>query len=275
MMKEQSAQQGRGQSLVETAIVAPILILMLLGVFEVGWALRGYLIVANATREAARFAARGRYIDFNLPQDEVEAGYRTVITHTLDALGYNFANPQALEEGDATVGMMLSPPGEANSAIIISHFLIDTQQPCNPADDCNGNGITATIEGPEIDCAVFKNDPPAVGYTADDNIQGPHTHPLTQTYVFPSPSSFVSRIRTEAVTLTNEYRAENNYFNCALHSKDPNVEWSTDSVIAVEIFFDQPQLLGVPIISNRFTDPISLYAFTQMRITGDARSTGR
>jgi hypothetical protein len=274
-MKDQSAQQGRGQSLVETAIIAPILILMLLGVFEVGWALRGYLIVLNATREAARFAARGRYIDFNLPQDEVEAGYRTVITHTLDTLGYNFANPQALEDGDATVGMILAPPNQANSAIIVSHFLIDTQQPCNPVDDCNGNGITVTLEGPEVDCAIFQADPPATGYTADDRIEGPHTNPLTQTFVFPYPTSFQSKVRTEAVTRTNKYRAENNYFNCVLHSKDPAVEWSTDSIVVVEIFFEQPQVLGAPIISNQFTDPIGLYAFTEMRITGDARSSGQ
>lgn len=250
----------RGQSLVETAIIAPLLLLMFIGVLEVGWALRGYMVTLNASREAARFAARGRYIDFADPLP----GYATVITHTLDSLGYNRANPLALRQGDADVGLILDPADQANGAIIISHFLIETQAPITPLTAIN----TAA-------CAVFRADPPSQGYTADDTIQGPHTQPLTQTYVFPNPSLHPSLVISDAVRLANQLKAENNYFNCMLRSKDPQSPWSTNSVIVVEIFFDQPQLLGVPIISNRFTDPIPLYVFTQMRITGDARGSGR
>ncbi len=53
---------NKGQGLVEFALIAPILIFFLLGVFEVGWAIRGYLILINATREAARFAAKPGYL---------------------------------------------------------------------------------------------------------------------------------------------------------------------------------------------------------------------
>lgn len=69
---------AKGQALVETALIVPILILMLLGVMEVGWALRNYLLLANANREAARFAARPGYLDMNNPWP--------VYTHTLDSL---------------------------------------------------------------------------------------------------------------------------------------------------------------------------------------------
>ncbi len=44
------ATAGPGQSLVEIAITAPLLIFLLLGVFEVGWALRGYLVLVNVNR---------------------------------------------------------------------------------------------------------------------------------------------------------------------------------------------------------------------------------
>ena len=249
-----------GQSMVETALIAPILILMLIGVFEVGWALRGYMIILNATREAARFAARG-YVDFS-----DGSGYEVVLDHTLDTLGYNLANPNALEEGDANVGMILTPTANANGSIIISHFLINTQQPLTPL-----SVITST--DPMAACSIFLAEPPDPGYTEDDTIQGPHTHPLTQTYSFPNPPVHPSRIN--AVELADQLRAENNYFNCILYSKDPSALWSTNSVVVVEIFFDQPQLLGVPVISNRFTDPVPLYAFTQMRVTGDVRGLGR
>ena len=45
-----------GQSLVEVAFVLPVLLLMLLGIFDFGRAIYAYNAVANAAREAARVA---------------------------------------------------------------------------------------------------------------------------------------------------------------------------------------------------------------------------
>ena len=78
-------RKDRGQSLVETALIAPLLLLMFLGVIEVGWALRGYLVLLNANREATRFAARGTYLDFSQPNIE-DVGYELVLQHALDSL---------------------------------------------------------------------------------------------------------------------------------------------------------------------------------------------
>lgn len=68
----------KGQALVESAIIFPILILFLLGVFEVGWALRTYMVLANGNREAARYAARPGYLDMNKPSN--------VYNHALDSM---------------------------------------------------------------------------------------------------------------------------------------------------------------------------------------------
>ena len=43
---------------VEMAIISPLLFLLFIGVLEVGWAIRGYIVLLNADREATRFAAR-------------------------------------------------------------------------------------------------------------------------------------------------------------------------------------------------------------------------
>ena len=43
----------RGQSLVEMAIIAPLLLLMFIGVLEVGWAIRGYVVLLNAAAALA------------------------------------------------------------------------------------------------------------------------------------------------------------------------------------------------------------------------------
>ena len=49
----------KGQSLVETALVLPIIILMLMGIIDIGMMFNNYMIVGNAAREAARSAATG------------------------------------------------------------------------------------------------------------------------------------------------------------------------------------------------------------------------
>lgn len=49
----------KGQSLVETALVLPIIILILMGIIDFGMMFNNYLIVGNASREGARNAAIG------------------------------------------------------------------------------------------------------------------------------------------------------------------------------------------------------------------------
>ena len=49
----------RGQSLVEFALVLPILLILVLGIVDFGMGLRAYVTLTNATREGARFAAVG------------------------------------------------------------------------------------------------------------------------------------------------------------------------------------------------------------------------
>ena len=101
----------KGQSLVEMAIIAPILLIMFIGVLEVGWAVRNFVVVQNATREAARFAARGRYLDFS-EIDPAQIGYTSVVSHELDSIARQLpldVNPD-------------SPTG----TIIVSHVLVDT-----------------------------------------------------------------------------------------------------------------------------------------------------
>jgi hypothetical protein len=63
MKKGWQLRRTEGQSLVELALTFPILVLMFAGLFEVGAALRNYLVVVNANREGARFAARGTWYD--------------------------------------------------------------------------------------------------------------------------------------------------------------------------------------------------------------------
>jgi Flp pilus assembly protein TadG len=57
MMLHRIRRDGsRGQALVEFALVVPIFVLLLVGLFDIGRAVWNYNTVANAAREAARVA---------------------------------------------------------------------------------------------------------------------------------------------------------------------------------------------------------------------------
>jgi len=241
-----TSRDGRGQSLVEMAIITPLLLLLFVGVLEVGWAIRGYIVLVNANREATRFAARGPYLDFSQSSRDA-VGYDSVLLHTIDSIAQQL--PFDVRSDDP------------NGTLIVSHYLVDTGKPCEEppcndtcaADSNNNNGL--------CDCSA--PDRREADYPGDDLI----LHPGLSGYEHFSALYGItrtSRINHEQVVA--ELKQENDALNCALNLKDPAAPWSTNSVVLVEAFYDQPQLLGVPFISNRLTDPIPFYAHTMMRI---------
>jgi len=58
-MQNSEAQRNRGQSAVELALLLPLLVLLLVGLVEVVFYARTYLVLLTATREGARVGARG------------------------------------------------------------------------------------------------------------------------------------------------------------------------------------------------------------------------
>lgn len=54
-----SLKSKRGQSLVETAIVLPLILLLLMGIIDFGLLFNNYIVISNASREAARKGSLG------------------------------------------------------------------------------------------------------------------------------------------------------------------------------------------------------------------------
>lgn len=54
--------RSRGATIVEFALILPLILGILLGILEFGWMIKNYLTLANATREGARIASVGRTI---------------------------------------------------------------------------------------------------------------------------------------------------------------------------------------------------------------------
>jgi len=97
-----------GQGLLELAVILPVLLILLMGLVEVGFALRDYLIVVNACREGCRFAARGRFEDQHVGARVVSAG--GVVRRGSPATDVPFLRTYGTDE---------------NTGIIVSHIVMD------------------------------------------------------------------------------------------------------------------------------------------------------
>jgi hypothetical protein len=116
MKRRWKLRRTEGQSLVEMAIMMPILLVMFAGLIEVGVALRNYLIVVNANREGTRFAARGRW--FDSPEAR-----QAIFARTVAAAG--------IEQRGADLVQFLRPVNigdlGANTAIAVTYIEVPDQ----------------------------------------------------------------------------------------------------------------------------------------------------
>ncbi len=125
----------RGQSLVEFSLVLPFLILLLLGMVEVGMAFYDYIIIGNANREGVRLSSRGRFEEANIIDRIVAAGGRR------EVLG-EMQNNLQLSGPDSNCGLILTtvsidPDGtyEIGDAVVTGTIAIsDTVRAIYPSD---------------------------------------------------------------------------------------------------------------------------------------------
>lgn len=123
-----TAQRERGASAVEMAMVAPFLLLLLLGIIEYGFLFGTYNEVRHAAREGARIAAVSNVAfdqdgDLDFDEDDIEAYVCSAInlpngTVTVDL---TMAPTNAIG-GEATVEVTAATPS-LSGAPLISVFL--------------------------------------------------------------------------------------------------------------------------------------------------------
>lgn len=98
---------AQGQSLVEFALVLPFLILLLLGVIEIGFMAFDYLSLSTANREGVRLASRARFTDAMVAERIVSS-----------------SGLSEQDDGSFAPNMRLIGP-DANLGVIITHLSID------------------------------------------------------------------------------------------------------------------------------------------------------
>ena len=255
----------RGQSLVELAITAPILIFMLLGVFEVGWALRGYLVLTNVNREITRFSIRQGYLDYTLKNNNALTN-TLGLTPAATTIGYS----KVLSYVYTTLAEQLPldfSTGQT-STLIVSHLVADTGLPCVPHP---------TTGQPNCNCNDFVTNPNfylsgANVLTYDDLILQPKIRGYDNFYAQKYPPTSTAVTRLVYTQTAAQMARENNKFSCELLKKSSGTIAGANNVIVTELFYNQPQLFGFPIIANPYTDPVPMYAHTTMRMIISSRT---
>ncbi len=117
-------QKERGQSIVELALMLPILVLLVVGLVESGYAMRNYLLVMASNREGVRFAARGRFTD--------------------DAVARQIVTSGGVAQTDDGIAPFLRTHGNApNTGIIITHIYIPADG--SPTDVAVSQYVSGTI----------------------------------------------------------------------------------------------------------------------------------
>ena len=94
----------KGQALVEFVLVLPFLLLILIGLVELGYGFYDYMVMANANREGVRLGARGRFED------------ETVVDRILIAGGWR--------QNGAERALQTTGP-DRNTGMIVTHIPID------------------------------------------------------------------------------------------------------------------------------------------------------
>lgn len=59
VIKSKRFSKSKGQAIVETALILPVILLILTGIIDFGLLFNNYLVIVNASREGARIAAVG------------------------------------------------------------------------------------------------------------------------------------------------------------------------------------------------------------------------
>lgn len=85
---KKSTRSCRGVAAVEFAALLPFLLILLLGVWEMGRLIQVHQILNNATREGARVAAQGLTIDLtNQPKEISQADVENTVKYYLENAG--------------------------------------------------------------------------------------------------------------------------------------------------------------------------------------------
>jgi hypothetical protein len=194
--------------------------------------------------------------------------------------------PEALTNRPET-----APGHSNNSYLTISYFVANTGKACEVDKDCDCDkfeaGVTANDEGLKTPKEAY--DAIEGNFTYDDII----LHPGVSLYEYYHYTTYatVNKTPTDPITkatrladyqqVAYKFALENAAFNCRLLKKSQSGDLtpSNNAAIITELYYEQPQLFGFPILSvgannpmgAPVTDPVYMYSQTAMRLMASSR----
>lgn len=115
-MMKKLIKRENGQSLVELALILPIIVLLLFGTVEFGRVFYSYITITSAVREGVREAAVGK------SDDEIEARIKEAVTLS-DADTQLHILPITPSEGSRTTGVPVKVEIRYDMPLIVPLFL--------------------------------------------------------------------------------------------------------------------------------------------------------
>lgn len=197
----------KGQSLVEMALITPLLLVMLLGLFEAGYQIRTYLVLVNANREAARFLSKeGVYTPEQTYEHFSDSLSRQIpFTGTMLIHLYDLAMGNPFCSGDETDVRREYIFGQGNVTPVFNTTLAAQQ---------------AITIGLQINQATYERDlgEAEIRCTRDGDC--------------------------ELYNLLLEFKDCPKYFSHIVVDLKWHYVWDQERLIAVETFYENPQLFG-------------------------------
>ena len=93
LAKRAQARNPRGIATVELAVILPFLLILLLGVWEIGRLIQVQQVMSNSAREAARLAGQSVIIDLNdNPKEITQADLENTVRNYLREAGVDTTN---------------------------------------------------------------------------------------------------------------------------------------------------------------------------------------
>jgi Flp pilus assembly protein TadG len=156
MRRSQRLRSRRGAAAVEFAVVMPLLLLLLLGTWEVGRLVQVDAILSNAAREGARVAAQGQIINLtgSYTQIQVNTGtpsVRSAVANYLTGAGINNNGLTVTFTFLDTNGNPVSSPSQPYQGTKGQRFRVTATLPYNSfrwtqINLLNVNTIQATVD---------------------------------------------------------------------------------------------------------------------------------
>jgi Flp pilus assembly protein TadG len=111
---KRSTEKGRGQSVVEMALLLPVLLLVVVGLIEFGRAFLFYTMISNAAREGARYGMVHAGLDAAHIQAIREAAWSRVVLVPTSTVSVNVTYDQLSPEGTIV-------PGKSRVIVTVQH----------------------------------------------------------------------------------------------------------------------------------------------------------